>query len=86
MQSRVGLKSIPVDFIVFDELDEAPQNAVDMALERMAHSEFRNVLQLSNPTLPSKRYATTIPSRFFRAACVLAVFASPRPRKDHSDE
>jgi hypothetical protein len=52
MQSRVGLKSIPVDFIVFDELDEAPQNAVDMAMERMAHSEFRKVLQLSNPTLP----------------------------------
>jgi len=24
MNSRVGLKSIPVDFIVFDELDEAP--------------------------------------------------------------
>lgn len=52
MKSRVGLKSIPVDFMVFDELDEAPQNAIDMALERMAHSEFRNVLQLSNPTLP----------------------------------
>ncbi len=52
MQSRVGLKSIPVDFIVFDELDEAPQNALDMAMERMAHSEFKKVLKLSNPTLP----------------------------------
>ncbi|MBN1829839.1 MAG: phage terminase large subunit family protein [Deltaproteobacteria bacterium] len=52
MKSRVGLKSIPVDGIVFDELDEAPQNAVDMAMERMGHSEFRYVLQLSNPTLP----------------------------------
>jgi hypothetical protein len=52
MKSRVGLKSIPIDFIVFDELDEAPQNAVDMAMERMAHSEFREVLKLSNPTLP----------------------------------
>lgn len=52
MTSRVGLKSIPVDFIVFDELDEAPQNAVDMAMERMGHSEFREVLKLSNPTLP----------------------------------
>jgi hypothetical protein len=52
MKSRVGLKSIPADFIVFDELDEAPQNAVDMAMERMGHSEFRKVLKLSNPTLP----------------------------------
>jgi hypothetical protein len=52
MNSRVGLKSIPVDFIIFDELDEAPQNAVDMAMERMAHSEVKEVLKLSNPTLP----------------------------------
>lgn len=52
MQSRVGLKSIPVDWIVFDELDEAPQNAIDMAMERMGHSEFKLVSMLSNPTLP----------------------------------
>lgn len=52
MRSRVGLKSIPVDFIIFDELDEAPQNAVDMAMERMAHSEIGETLKLSNPTLP----------------------------------
>ena len=52
MKSRVGLKSVPVDFTVFDELDEASQNAVDMAMERMGHSEIREVLKLSNPTLP----------------------------------
>jgi hypothetical protein len=64
MVSRVGLKSIPVDFVIFDELDEAPistdqhglrrggQHAVDMALERMSHSELREVLKLSNPTMP----------------------------------
>jgi len=52
MKSRVGLKSIPVDLIVFDELDEAPQNAVDMAVERMGHSEYKEILKLSNPTLP----------------------------------
>ena len=33
MKSRIGLKSIPADFLIFDELDEAPQNAVDMAME-----------------------------------------------------
>lgn len=52
MRSRIGLKSIPVDFEVFDELDEAPQNAVDMAIERMAHSDTGDLLFLSNPTLP----------------------------------
>ncbi|MCF8110886.1 MAG: phage terminase large subunit family protein [Desulfobacteraceae bacterium] len=52
MRSRVGLKSVPADFIAFDELDEAPPNAVDMAMERMAHSEFKEVMMLSNPTLP----------------------------------
>ena len=52
MQSRVGLKSVPVDFIVFDELDEAPQASITMAMERMAHSEMKEWLKLSNPTLP----------------------------------
>jgi len=52
MVSRVGLKSIPVDLICFDELDEAPQKAVDMAMERMGHSEFRESHKLSNPTIP----------------------------------
>ena len=52
MKSRVGLKSIPVDFLVFDEMDEASPAAVHMAMERMSHSEFREVLKLSNPTLP----------------------------------
>lgn len=52
MKSRVGLKSVPADFLVFDELDEAPQKAVDMAMERMGHSDFKWVHMLSNPTLP----------------------------------
>ncbi len=52
MKSRVGLKSVPIDFTIFDELDEAPQNSIAMAMERMAHSEIKRVLKLSNPTLP----------------------------------
>jgi hypothetical protein len=52
MKSRTGLKSVPVDFIVFDEMDEGSPVAVDMAMERMSHSEFKEVLKLSNPTLP----------------------------------
>ena len=52
MRSRVGLKSVPVDLIIYDELDEAPQKMIDMAQERMAHSEFKESLKLSNPTIP----------------------------------
>jgi hypothetical protein len=52
MRSSLGLKSIPVDFIIYDELDEGPQNAVDKANERMSHSDVKHVLKLSNPTLP----------------------------------
>lgn len=52
MKSRVGLKSVPGDFIVYDELDEAAQNAVDMADERMSHSAFKEKMMLSNPTIP----------------------------------
>lgn len=52
MRTRTGLKSVPVDLVCFDELDEAPQDMVDMAMERMAHSEHREVMKLSNPTLP----------------------------------
>jgi len=52
MRSRTGLKGIPIDFLILDELDEAPQSSLLLAWERMAHSEFKEVLKLSNPTLP----------------------------------
>jgi len=52
MKSTIGLKSIPVDFLIMDELDEAPQESIKYAMSRMAHSEFKHVLKLSNPTLP----------------------------------
>ncbi len=72
MKSRVGLKSIPVDFLVFDEMDEASPAAVDMAMERMSHSEFKEVLKLSNPTLPDygidKAFQET-DQRFWHVKC-----------------
>ncbi|MBN2325381.1 MAG: phage terminase large subunit family protein [Spirochaetes bacterium] len=52
MKSTIGLKSIPIDFIIFDELDEAPQQSMKYALARMAHSEYKHVMKLSNPSLP----------------------------------
>jgi hypothetical protein len=53
MRSRLGLKSVPCDMVIFDEVDEAiNQDSVDMAMERMSHSEHKEVMMLSNPTLP----------------------------------
>ncbi|MBD3237490.1 MAG: phage tail protein [Candidatus Eisenbacteria bacterium] len=52
MQSTVGMKSVPADMVVFDELDEAPPAAKAMAKERLAHSDYKRLIELSNPSLP----------------------------------
>ena len=52
MQSTVGMKSIPVDMLVFDELDEATPEAKTLARERLGHSDYKRILELSNPSLP----------------------------------
>ena len=52
MQSSVGMKSVPADRIVFDELDEATPDARTLAWERIAHSPYKRVIELSNPSLP----------------------------------
>jgi hypothetical protein len=52
MKSTVGMKSVPLDMIVFDELDEATPDARAMAWERIAHSDYKRVIELSNPSLP----------------------------------
>jgi len=52
MKSPVGLKSVPADMIIFDELDEATPEAKTKARERLAHSNYRRVIELSNPSLP----------------------------------
>jgi hypothetical protein len=52
MQSQVGMKSVPADMLVFDELDESDPQAKSMAMERLAHSDYKRVIELSNPSLP----------------------------------
>jgi len=52
MQSTVGMKSIPIDMVVFDELDEAPPESKTMARERLGHSDYKRIIELSNPSLP----------------------------------
>jgi hypothetical protein len=52
MQSNVGMKSVPADMAVFDELDEATPDAKALARERLSHSDYRRMVELSNPSLP----------------------------------
>jgi len=52
MQSTVGMKSVPADMLVFDELDEATPDARTLARERIAHSDYKRLIELSNPSLP----------------------------------
>jgi len=52
MQSNIGMKSIPLDMLVFDELDEATPDAKALAKERLSHSDYKRLIELSNPSLP----------------------------------
>jgi len=52
MQSTVGMKSVPADMIVFDELDETEPQAKNLARERLGHSDYKRIIELSNPSLP----------------------------------
>ncbi|MCK4794547.1 MAG: phage terminase large subunit family protein, partial [Desulfobacteraceae bacterium] len=46
------LKSIPVDECIFDEFDEMPAKAEELALSRMENSPWKNETYLANPTIP----------------------------------
>lgn len=46
------LKSVPVDRIVFDEVDEMEPAMVDLALERISHSTVKEEAYLSTPSIP----------------------------------
>jgi hypothetical protein len=51
-KSRSQLKSVPVDRLVFDEIDEMSPHMVDLALERVSHSSVKERIDISTPTLP----------------------------------
>ena len=46
------LKSIPVDGLIGDEVDEIPPAAIDLARERLGHSSIAEVRSVSTPTYP----------------------------------
>jgi hypothetical protein len=52
LRGAMGAKTAPADKIVFDEIDEADPNYVDMAKKRLSHSEFQEIVALSTPTIP----------------------------------
>jgi len=51
--SRGGLKSIPVAFIVFDELDEMNQENIRLAEERVSGQPSWQIWKISTPTAPN---------------------------------
>jgi len=51
-KSSSQLKSVPVDRLVVDEVDEMDWDMVVLALERMSHSEIQEESYLSTPTIP----------------------------------
>ncbi len=51
--SRGGLKSIPVAFIVFDELDEMNQDNISLAEERVSGQPSWQMWKISTPTAPN---------------------------------
>ena len=50
MKSQIAMKSIPADFLVFDELDEVSPKSEALADQRLNHSLMKWRLKLSTPT------------------------------------
>jgi hypothetical protein len=50
--SRTQMKSVPADFLVFDEVDEMPPASIELARKRTGHSDWGHELYISTPTLP----------------------------------
>jgi len=51
-KSSSSLKSIPVDRIVFDEVDEMQPSMIDLAKQRLAHSKVKEEMYVSTPSIP----------------------------------
>jgi hypothetical protein len=51
-KSSSQLKGVPVDRVVFDEVDEMEPAMVELALERLGHSMVKEEAYLSTPSIP----------------------------------
>ena len=68
-RSKSGLKSIPVGFIAFDEVDEMEQDNIPLAMERTAGQLKKSVWMISTPRIDNKGinkyYRQTTQEHFF---------------------
>lgn len=68
-RSRAGLKSVPVAFIVLDEVDEMNQENIPLALERAAGQQHWQAWEISTPRIDNfgidKQYQNTTKEHFF---------------------
>lgn len=46
------LKTVPVDKIVIDEVDEMSPKMIQLALERVSHSKIQEIVEMSTPSAP----------------------------------
>lgn len=51
-KSSSQLKSIPVDRVIFDELDEMEDKMIELAKHRVMHSDIKELIYLGTPTIP----------------------------------
>lgn len=67
--ARAGLKSVPVGFIVFDEVDEMNQENIPLAYERVSGQLDKEIWKISTPTIPdfgiNVYYKQTTQEHFF---------------------
>ena len=68
-RSRAGLKSVPVGFIVLDEVDEMTQENISLALERASGQMEKQIWAISTPTIDlfgiNKLYQSSTQEHFF---------------------
>lgn len=72
--SRAALKSIPVSFIVFDELDEMNTDNIPLAEERVSGQLEPQIWKISTPTIPNTKINeaflnSTQEHYFFKCPC-----------------
>lgn len=73
-KSRAGLKSVPVGFVVLDEVDEMNQDNIPLAWERMSGQKEKEVWMVSTPTIDNfginKYYQLSTQEHFcFKCPC-----------------
>jgi hypothetical protein len=52
LQKRADVKSIPLDAYILDEVDEVDQTLALWLRDRLLHSSFKRIIELSQPSVP----------------------------------